>query len=415
MASCMPRSDAARKTCAASRSARFQALRSVCCEPTWKETPCAHQPKRGGMRQDVDGFAHDAAELAGERPFRAGAVGQDAAEDLGARRGARDLLHFLHAVDREEADAERIGARDVALFLDGVAVGDALRCCAGREHHLDLGDGGGVEGGAEGGEEAQDLRRRIGLHRVEDAAVGHEAGESFVVLADDIEVDHEAGAIGSSLVQERADAVGHHRAKIPVSKRCSPGVLRRPPPRDGNGSVAPGSPNRQKPGGSRRTALGRTEIRLTAIAWSGKARSARPAKRVCASSVSPAFGGPAETKKARHRRCFKPPVKTLGRPQARANLGKARSMRFALKVQGEIWREMERGTKKEGRPGPPPPIAPRSDLVEILVQSPRARIGHRVGIVISAPRAPSPPLNGRRACVCATLCQRGNTLISQSK
>ncbi len=30
--------------------------------------------------------------------------------------------------------------------------------------------------------------------------------------------------------------------------------------------------------------------------------------RVCASSVSPTFGGPAETKKARHRRCFKPPI-----------------------------------------------------------------------------------------------------------
>ena len=50
-------------------------------------------------------------------------------------------------------------------------------------------------------------------------------------------------------------------------------------------------------------------------------RSARPAMKVCASSVSPAFGGPAETKKARHRRCFKPPWNLYKRPQARANLG----------------------------------------------------------------------------------------------
>ncbi len=98
------------------------------------------------------------------------------------------------------------------------------------KHHLDLGDGSCVEGRAERGEEGEHLRRRIGLHRVEDAAVRHDAGEGFVVLADDVEVDHEAGAVGSSLVQERADAVGHHRARFPVSKRCSPGVLRRPPP-----------------------------------------------------------------------------------------------------------------------------------------------------------------------------------------
>ncbi len=108
-----------------------------------------------------------------------------------------------------------VRARDVALFLDGVAVGDAARACAGREHHLDLGNGGGVEGGAERGEEGQDFRRRIGLHRIEDAAVRHDAGEGFVVAADDVEVDHEAGALGSSLVQERADAVGHHRARSP--------------------------------------------------------------------------------------------------------------------------------------------------------------------------------------------------------
>ena len=44
----------------------------------------------------------------------------------------------------------------------------------------------------------------------------------------------------------------------------------------------------------------------------GKPRSARPAKRVCASSVSPVFGGPTETKKALHRRCFKPPIQNPG-------------------------------------------------------------------------------------------------------
>ena len=72
---------------------------------------------------------------------------------------------------------------------------------------------------------------------------------------------------------------------------------------------------------------------FAAFAWSGRTRSARPAK-VHASSVTPADGKPAETKKARLRRCFKPrpskrpassPVvrpRTV-RPQARANLSSA--------------------------------------------------------------------------------------------
>ena len=63
-----------------------------------------------------------------------------------------------------------MGARDVALLLDGVAEGDAVGRGAGRERHLDLGDRGGVEARAERGEQRQHLRRRIGLHRVEDAA-----------------------------------------------------------------------------------------------------------------------------------------------------------------------------------------------------------------------------------------------------
>ena len=47
---------------------------------------------------------------------------------------------------REQADAEREGARDVALLLDRVAIGDAVRGAACGEHHLDLGDRGGVAG-----------------------------------------------------------------------------------------------------------------------------------------------------------------------------------------------------------------------------------------------------------------------------
>ena len=45
------------------------------------------------------------------------------------RSSAGDLLDLGLAVDREQADAQREGARNVALLLDGVAIGDAV----GRE------------------------------------------------------------------------------------------------------------------------------------------------------------------------------------------------------------------------------------------------------------------------------------------
>ena len=80
-----------------------------------------------------------AAEFARQRPFGARAVAEDAAEHLRARRGAGDLLDLGLAIDGEEADAERIGARDVALLLDRVAEADAVGRRAGGQRLLDLG------------------------------------------------------------------------------------------------------------------------------------------------------------------------------------------------------------------------------------------------------------------------------------
>ena len=94
------------------------------------------QPVR--MLEHADSHFGLAAELARQRPFGAGAVRQDAAEHFRARSDARDLLDFGLAIDREEPDAERIGARDVALLLDRVAEGDAVRRGTGGKRHLDL-------------------------------------------------------------------------------------------------------------------------------------------------------------------------------------------------------------------------------------------------------------------------------------
>ena len=86
-----------------------------------------------GVLEDVDGVLRRAAEFPRQRPFGAVIGAEDAAEDLRAGRGARDLLDLLAGVDREEADAAREGRGDVALLLDGVAVGDAVGRGAGGE------------------------------------------------------------------------------------------------------------------------------------------------------------------------------------------------------------------------------------------------------------------------------------------
>ena len=189
----IPRSAQSRNTWEAIASARSHAFTLRCCEPTWKEMPHGSSPETLGEVEHLDRHLGVAAELPRQRPFGAGAVVQDAAEHLRAGGGTGDLLDLGGAVDREQANAEREGARDVALLLDRIAIGDAVRRRTRSQRHLDLGDGGGVEAGAHRGEQVQHFRRGIGLHRVEHAAVGQRPGEGRIVVAHDFEVDDEAG------------------------------------------------------------------------------------------------------------------------------------------------------------------------------------------------------------------------------
>ena len=76
----------------------------------------------------------------------------DAADDPAARRGARDFLHLGFAIDREQGHAKLESLGDLALFLDRVAVGDAVGGGAGRERSVGLGDRGDVEAAAKLGQ-----------------------------------------------------------------------------------------------------------------------------------------------------------------------------------------------------------------------------------------------------------------------
>ena len=177
------------------------------------------EAKLVGVHQHVHRHGGLAAELARQGPLSTGAIGEDAAEHLGGRRRTGDLLHFLVRIDGEQLHAEGVGARDVALLLDGVAKRDALRGGTRGERHLDLDDRGGVEARAHVGQHLQDLRRRVGLHRIEDAGVGHGAAEGAEVVGNDFKVDDEARTLGTSVTQEVENAGGGSHVGISPNQR----------------------------------------------------------------------------------------------------------------------------------------------------------------------------------------------------
>jgi len=162
-----------------------------------------------GVLEHVDRHGGLAAEFARQRPFRSDAVGEDAAKDPRAGGGAGDLLDLGHAVDGEQPHAERIGARDVAFLLDGVAERDPVRLGAGRQHHLHLGDRGGVEARPQRREEREHLRRRVRLDGVEHLRVRQRLGEGEIVFSHDVKVDDQARTVVGPLMQELADARSH--------------------------------------------------------------------------------------------------------------------------------------------------------------------------------------------------------------
>jgi hypothetical protein len=148
--------------------------------------------------EHIDRHLRNAAELARQRPFGAFAVGQHPAEHARARCGTRDLLDFLVAVDGKQRHAERVGAGNVAFFLDGVAIGCTIGSRARLHSHLDFGDGRAIEVGAQAWQQPQDLRRGIGLHRIEDRAVGQRLAERLEIVPDHVEVNDQARAIGTA-------------------------------------------------------------------------------------------------------------------------------------------------------------------------------------------------------------------------
>ncbi len=166
-------------------------------------------------RQQLDRHVAAAAELARQRPVGAGAIDQDAAEHGSARGGRRELVELGLAVEGEQPDAAPIGIGDVALLLDGVAVGDARRLDAGGEAEIDLARARDVEIGAEARQPLDQLGRRVGLDGIEDAGDRQRLGQLAVIVLDAVEVDDQARGVGVLVGEESEDTLGHGKSPVP--------------------------------------------------------------------------------------------------------------------------------------------------------------------------------------------------------
>ena len=225
----MPRSARSRKIAAEALSARSTSRGFACCDPTWNDRPWATRPSawaRSSTHPAISGAQPNLRDSGHCAPDPSQRIRQKTLEPAAAGRPCRPPPRNR---PRRAAHAERIGARDVLLLLDGVAEADPVRRRAGGERLLDLGDRGRVEARAEIGEKAQVFqtpgspsRRKTracpaGLRRRPDRCRAPRR-------------DRRRGAVQSSrlLDQELPDAVRHQRHP-PNGAEIRAGQMREPP------------------------------------------------------------------------------------------------------------------------------------------------------------------------------------------
>ena len=176
------------------------------------------EAQRMGMQQHFGRHFRVAAELAAQRPFGPGAIGEDAAEYPRCRCGAPNFFDFFNAIDREHRNAKLMRPGDVALFLDGIAKGNPLRRGAGGQRHLDFGNACRIEAGAKARQKLQHFRGRVCLYRIKNTRVRHGPRKGFVIVSDDLKIDDEARAFWSSVAEEVQNAGGCGHVRISQKK-----------------------------------------------------------------------------------------------------------------------------------------------------------------------------------------------------
>jgi len=119
------------------------------------------------------------------------------------------FFDFSLAIHGEQAHTKLAGALDVALLLDRVAIADTVGACACCQHLLNLDDRSRVETGAKTSEQIKHARIGIGLHGIEHPCIRQRLGESRIIVAHDIEVEHKARPILAAVAEKFQDTIGH--------------------------------------------------------------------------------------------------------------------------------------------------------------------------------------------------------------
>jgi hypothetical protein len=167
------------------------------------------QAKTMGGFEHIGGHFGHATEFARQGPFCPRTVAQDAAEHFGTGGNAGDFFDLGHAINRKQFDAHFKSTRDIAFFLDGIAVGDAVGSGTGGQHHFHFLNGSRVEARAHPRQQTQDLGSRIRLHRIKHAGIGQSAGKALIVFLDHFQINDNTGAVFTTVAQKFMDTCCH--------------------------------------------------------------------------------------------------------------------------------------------------------------------------------------------------------------
>ena len=156
-----------------------------------KRHAVGHQTQVTGKDQQVHGHVGLAAELAGQRPVcRQGTFGQDTHIHFRARGRLGDVAKVCLRVGGKHTNAFLVEGANVLRLLDGIAIADPLTGNTQGHHLVQLVHRRDIERGTLVAQHGQDLRGRVGFHRIVNLGVGETLDQLVVLTVNRCGVDH---------------------------------------------------------------------------------------------------------------------------------------------------------------------------------------------------------------------------------
>ena len=150
-----------------------------------------HQAQIPGQDQQVHGHIGLAAELAGQRPVGGqGTFCQNTHIHLGTGCRLGNVAQVCLGVGGIQTHTLLVEGANVLRLLDGVAIADAVAGNTQTHDLVQLIYRRDIEIGTLVPQHGQNLRSRVGLHRIVDACVGETVDQLIVLAFDGLGVDH---------------------------------------------------------------------------------------------------------------------------------------------------------------------------------------------------------------------------------